>query len=186
MLRKSNSTVFLVACLNILTYFLKKEMHITYIKSGWVILSTSVLVLVLAWAWKLYFLHMWVVGLIYCSVCVGVKPYACSMCDMRFIQRNHLERHSLTHTGMRSFTVPLLLRKVSGACNRTGSQQTRVWIVKSFDGMLNQPQNTCPSFLGPLCCVDLGHENKKFHSDLHIMSWWRGLFKNIHLLKLLC
>ncbi len=44
-------------------------------------------------------------------MCVGVKPYACSMCDMRFIQRNHLERHSLTHTGMRSFTVPLLLRK---------------------------------------------------------------------------
>ena len=42
----------------------------------------------------------------HCSVCVGVKPYACSMCDMRFIQRNHLERHSLTHTGMRSFTVP--------------------------------------------------------------------------------
>lgn len=28
------------------------------------------------------------------------------MCDMRFIQRNHLERHSLTHTGMRSSTVP--------------------------------------------------------------------------------
>ncbi|KAG7218496.1 hypothetical protein INR49_009373 [Caranx melampygus] len=30
---------------------------------------------------------------------------------MRFIQRNHLERHSLTHTGMRSFTVPSLLRE---------------------------------------------------------------------------
>lgn len=42
----------------------------------------------------------------HCSVCIGVKPYACAMCDMRFIQRNHLERHSLTHTGMRSFTVP--------------------------------------------------------------------------------
>ena len=56
-------------------------------------------------------MFLWVVGLIYCSVCVGVKPYACSMCDMRFIQRYHLERHSLTHTGMRSFTVPSLLRK---------------------------------------------------------------------------
>lgn len=61
-------------------------------------------------ALNLYVLHMWVVGLIYCSVCVGVKPYACSMCDMRFIQRNHLERHSLTHTGMRSFTAPRSLR----------------------------------------------------------------------------
>lgn len=54
-------------------------------------------------------MYLWVVGLIHCSVCVGVKPYACSMCDMRFIQRNHLERHSLTHTGMRSSTVPSLL-----------------------------------------------------------------------------
>lgn len=31
---------------------------------------------------------------------LGVKPYACSMCDMRFYQRYHLERHSLKHTGM--------------------------------------------------------------------------------------
>uniref|UniRef100_A0A3Q3XIH6 C2H2-type domain-containing protein n=1 Tax=Mola mola TaxID=94237 RepID=A0A3Q3XIH6_MOLML len=30
--------------------------------------------------------------------CLGVKPYACTMCDMRFIQRYQLERHSLTHT----------------------------------------------------------------------------------------
>lgn len=36
----------------------------------------------------------------WCSVRLGVKPYACSMCDMRFFQRYHLERHSLTHTGM--------------------------------------------------------------------------------------
>lgn len=40
-------------------------------------------------------------------VCVGVKPFACSMCDMRFFQRYHLERHKLTHTGMRPFTVPI-------------------------------------------------------------------------------
>lgn len=33
-------------------------------------------------------------------LCLGVKPYACTMCDMRFIQRYQLERHSLTHTGM--------------------------------------------------------------------------------------
>uniref|UniRef100_A0A3B4BCZ2 C2H2-type domain-containing protein n=1 Tax=Periophthalmus magnuspinnatus TaxID=409849 RepID=A0A3B4BCZ2_9GOBI len=34
-----------------------------------------------------------------CLLCTGVKPYACSMCDMRFFQRYHLARHSLTHTG---------------------------------------------------------------------------------------
>ncbi len=39
---------------------------------------------------------------------LGVKPYACSMCDMRFFQRYHLERHSLTHTGMCPLTVPLI------------------------------------------------------------------------------
>lgn len=32
----------------------------------------------------------------------GEKPFACAICDMRFIQRYHLERHSLTHTGMRN------------------------------------------------------------------------------------
>lgn len=36
-------------------------------------------------------------------LCLGVKPYACTMCDMRFIQRYQLERHSLTHTGTSSF-----------------------------------------------------------------------------------
>ena len=59
-------------------------------------------------------------GLIHCSVCLGVKPYACSMCDMRFIQRNHLERHSLTHTGMRSFTVPLPMRKALALSTHRG------------------------------------------------------------------
>lgn len=38
---------------------------------------------------------------------LGEKPYACGICDMRFIQRYHLERHSLIHTGMRPLTVPI-------------------------------------------------------------------------------
>lgn len=38
---------------------------------------------------------------------LGEKPYACAVCDMRFIQRYHLERHSLIHTGMRPLTVPM-------------------------------------------------------------------------------
>lgn len=40
-------------------------------------------------------------------LCLGVKPYACTMCDMRFIQRYQLERHSLTHTGMYFFFASL-------------------------------------------------------------------------------
>lgn len=39
-------------------------------------------------------------------LCSGVKPYACTMCDMRFIQRYQLERHSLTHTGMCALFEP--------------------------------------------------------------------------------
>lgn len=38
-------------------------------------------------------------------LCLGVKPYACTMCDMRFIQRYQLERHSLTHTGTSSVSL---------------------------------------------------------------------------------
>ncbi len=38
---------------------------------------------------------------------LGVKPYACTMCDMKFFQRYHLARHSLTHTGMGPCTVPI-------------------------------------------------------------------------------
>ncbi|KTF84509.1 hypothetical protein cypCar_00039252 [Cyprinus carpio] len=45
------------------------------------------------------------VRLIHCYfVHLGVKPYACTMCDMRFFQRYHLQRHSLTHTGRHSLT----------------------------------------------------------------------------------
>lgn len=48
-------------------------------------------------------------------LCLGVKPYACTMCDMRFIQRYQLERHSLTHTGMSSlFQLCLSLSLLRG------------------------------------------------------------------------
>lgn len=44
-----------------------------------------------------------------CSVVflTGEKPFACAVCDMRFIQRYHLERHSLTHTGTTSSAMHL-------------------------------------------------------------------------------
>uniref|UniRef100_H3CLQ7 C2H2-type domain-containing protein n=1 Tax=Tetraodon nigroviridis TaxID=99883 RepID=H3CLQ7_TETNG len=36
-----------------------------------------------------------------------VKPFACTMCDMRFSQRYHLARHSLTHTGEKPFACDM-------------------------------------------------------------------------------
>jgi len=38
---------------------------------------------------------------------LGVKPFACTMCDMRFFQRYHLQRHTITHTGMCRLFVSL-------------------------------------------------------------------------------
>lgn len=43
---------------------------------------------------------------------LGVKPYACTMCDMRFFQRYHLQRHSLIHTGT-SHLLPTALLQLS-------------------------------------------------------------------------
>lgn len=38
------------------------------------------------------------------SVCVlGEKPFGCDMCDMRFIQRYHLERHKRVHSGEKPY-----------------------------------------------------------------------------------
>ncbi|GAA6077743.1 gastrula zinc finger protein XlCGF58.1 isoform X16, partial [Tachysurus ichikawai] len=31
------------------------------------------------------------------------KPFACDMCDMRFIQRYHLERHKRVHSGEKPY-----------------------------------------------------------------------------------
>lgn len=108
-----------------------------------------------------------------CSVCVGVKPYACSMCDMRFIQRNHLERHSLTHTGMRSSAVPL--RQL---CLKD-QDKLEFGLSNHLMGCWTSLKTRKPA---PVCgahYVALGHDNKKFHSDLHIMSWWRDLLEKL-------
>ncbi len=38
------------------------------------------------------------------SVCIlGEKPFGCDMCDMRFIQRYHLERHKRVHSGEKPY-----------------------------------------------------------------------------------
>lgn len=57
---------------------------------------------------------------------LGEKPYACAVCDMRFIQRYHLERHSLIHTGMRPSTVPIL-HKFDYACSLSHKSRNRCW-----------------------------------------------------------
>lgn len=42
-----------------------------------------------------------VLGSSYCST--GEKPYACDACDMRFIQRYHLDRHKRVHSGEKPY-----------------------------------------------------------------------------------
>lgn len=40
---------------------------------------------------------------VYLCALVGEKPFACDMCDMRFIQRYHLERHKRVHSGEKPY-----------------------------------------------------------------------------------
>lgn len=78
--------------------------------------------------WVLGFSSHVAVRLIHCYfVHSGVKPYACTMCDMRFFQRYHLQRHSLTHTGRRNLCLYIImncLSKLSVCYRETQSVQT--------------------------------------------------------------
>lgn len=38
-----------------------------------------------------------------CCLSTGEKPYACDACDMRFIQRYHLDRHKRVHSGEKPY-----------------------------------------------------------------------------------
>lgn len=40
---------------------------------------------------------------LYLCALLGEKPFACDMCDMRFIQRYHLERHKRVHSGEKPY-----------------------------------------------------------------------------------
>lgn len=40
---------------------------------------------------------------LYLCAFLGEKPFACDMCDMRFIQRYHLERHKRVHSGEKPY-----------------------------------------------------------------------------------
>lgn len=47
-------------------------------------------------------LSLWSVRTVAFSL-LGEKPFACDMCDMRFIQRYHLERHKRVHSGEKPY-----------------------------------------------------------------------------------
>lgn len=92
---------------------------------------------------------LWVLELKLVLFGLGEKPYACAVCDMRFIQRYHLERHSLIHTGMRPLTVPIL-HKSDCACSLSLEWRGRCWrFILSVDSnfqqshTLNLPILTC-------------------------------------------
>lgn len=44
---------------------------------------------------KWYIFHLWLF--------TGEKPFACDACDMRFIQRYHLDRHKRVHSGEKPY-----------------------------------------------------------------------------------
>lgn len=46
---------------------------------------------------------MWVFPPPFCGVITGEKPFECDVCDMRFIQKYHLERHKRVHSGEKPY-----------------------------------------------------------------------------------
>lgn len=91
--QSSDSSGKAVQCFIFLFNYIYVYVHVTSL-----IFSLSISVQEESWS-EWWCVQCWV-SENWCSVHLGVKPYACSMCDMRFFQRYHLERHSLTHTGM--------------------------------------------------------------------------------------
>lgn len=47
----------------------------------------------------------------------GERPYACKVCDQKFVQSSNLRRHEKTHTGEKSFACPQCDKKFSTASN---------------------------------------------------------------------
>ena len=47
---------------------------------------------------------------------LGVKPYACTICDRRFYGRFQLQRHSLTHTGTSTLILTFSFKTSCTSC----------------------------------------------------------------------
>lgn len=102
---------------------------------------------------------------------LGEKPYACAVCDMRFIQRYHLERHSLIHTGMRPLTVPIL-HKPDYLCSLSLQSMDRcsgfiLSVDSNFQQSHPQPQ-TRPLQKNKICSVQKKYESTVFVSQMSV------------------
>lgn len=71
---------------------------------------------------------------VYLCALLGEKPFACDMCDMRFIQRYHLERHKRVHSGEKPYQCE--------RCQQVFISHARK-MFSMFDGNLFSPDLIC-------------------------------------------
>lgn len=105
----------------------------------------------------------------------GEKPFACDACDMRFIQRYHLDRHKRVHSGEKPYQCD--------RCHQVGFRRLSRCIV--FFGSTNPPK-TCTLLSlqnfsrtdrllrhRRLCTVGVTKEENQFSQDTsaHPASW---------------
>lgn len=58
----------------------------------------------------------------------GEKPYACDACDMRFIQRYHLDRHKRVHSGEKPYQCD--------RCHQVGLESSVTWLSSCWGAVV--------------------------------------------------